>query len=458
VDIDSLLHQYQKSYYSLPRGVKTFFGSLYGNIPLSVRFGKHYNIHKKILEKYENSNDQFKLDFQFNKTVETLQFAKDHIPYYQELFSKYSFPIESFKDFRDLDKLPKLTKEIIQKEKLRLYTDKFDKVAEYSTGGSSSVPMKTYAPLSISRAKEKIYMNASFEKIKYRYRDRAVALNARGNIDENKGIYWDYQLIDNYLLLSVNHLTQTYIETMLEEIRKWKPKIFYGYPSAIALFIRTCKAIGVESIPNIEGLVLTSESISWEDVKLIKAFFNATVISHYGHTERVISAYRRDLEDYYFYGSYGLVKIIDNEMVGTSFDNIVMPYINYSTKDYVGKTTYYPGTNIAKSVSSLMGRLQECVITKENMAIPLLSIGAGHFASFDNVENAQFYQDKPGEVTLRIVTRHPENINIQYIIAQMKKQVDNKIDFKIEFVDKIENTTMGKKILCIQKLNIDNYK
>ena len=458
MDIDSVLHQYQSSYYNLPRGVKTFLGSLYGNIPVSVRFGRYYNIHKKILEKFENETEQYKLDFQFNKTIETLQFSEDHIPYYHNLFKKYSFSVKDFKDFSDLSKLPKLTKSIIQKEGSQLYTEKFDKVVKYSTGGSSSIPMTTYAPRSISRAKEKVYTTSSFEKTKYKYRDRTVALNARGNIDEANGIYWDYQLIDNYLLLSVNHLSEEYIDKILGEVTKWNPKFFYGYPSAIAMFIKSCHAVGINSIPNIEGVVLTSESISWEDVKLIKDFFKASVVSHYGHTERVISASRLDLDNYSFYGSYGLVNVDNSEIIGTSFDNIVMPYINYSTQDNVGETTYYTGTNIVKSVSSLLGRMQECVVTKENIIIPLLSIGAGHFVSFDYIEQAQFFQDTPGKVTLYIVTKYPEKINVVNIVEQMEDQINNKIDFDIKFVDQIKNTVMNKRILCIQKLDIKQYK
>jgi phenylacetate-CoA ligase len=458
VDIDSLLHQYQNSYYNLPRGVKTFLGSLYGNIPLSVRFGKYYNIHKNILEKFENGDEQYKLDFQFNKTIETLQFAGEHIPYYNKLFKEYAFSVKDFHDFSDLNKLPKLTKAIIQKEGSKLYTDKFDKVVKYSTGGSSSIPMNTYAPLSISRAKEKVYTTSSFEKTKYKYRDRTVALNARGNIDELNSIYWDYQLIDNYLLLSVNHLAAEYVDKIMVEITRWNPKFFYGYPSAIAMFIKSCHKIGIDSMPNIEGVILTSESISWEDVKLIKDFFNASVVSHYGHTERVVSAARLDLGDYSFYGSYGLVSDDNSEIIGTTFDNIVMPYINYNTQDYVGEITYYSGTNIVKSVSSLLGRVQEFIVTKENIVIPLLSIGAGHFVSFDYIEKAQFFQDEPGKVTLNVVTKHPEKINTVNIINQMEEQIDNKIDFNIRFVNSIKNTVMNKRILCIQKLDIKQYK
>ena len=434
-------------------------GTIYGNIPLSVRFGKYYNIHKKILDDFENGSEQYKLDYQYIKTLETLQFAYDHIPYYQKTFHEYDFKIENFKDLTDIKKLPYLTKEIIQKELPNLYTDKFDKISTYSTGGSSGTPMKMYAPRSVSRAKEKIYTNYTFAKIGYAYRDRAISMSARGKADEREKRYWEYQMVDNYLLVSVNHLKKEYVPLMYNEILKYKPKIFYGYPSAIGLFVKICKMLGIATIDNIQGIVLTSESISYEQIELIKDFFNAPVLSHYGHTERIIAGYRIDKEPYHFYNSYGLARVVDDEIIGTSFDNLVMPYINYKTKDYVnGKVNCFENTDIMKSVATIQGRIQEYVVTKDKSVIPILSIGAGHFDSYGYVEQTQFYQDTPGKIIVRIKAEHPELVESEKMVQQMQKQVKNTIDFEVEFVDKIENTSRKKRVLCIQKLDIESYR
>ena len=457
MDFDSIIHQYQASYFKLPTSVKTFLGSLYGSIPLRFRFGRQYIVHQKILESFNNATAQEQLDFQFNKTYETLQFASDHIPYYQKLFREHGFKVEDFKDFSDLKRIPFLTKQIIKENIDSLYTDVFDKPVPYYTGGSSEDPMRMYAPLSISRAKEKVYMNYTFAQAGHRYRERAVSLSARGNANEEKGVFWEYQKVDNYLLVSVNHLDTAYIGKIVEAVKRWKPKTFYGYPSAISLFIRGCKSIGIERIEGVSGVVLTSESVSWEDVELFKAFFQATVISHYGHTERVVSAWRKDRENYNFFNSYGLVTHNHDEIIGTSFDNFVMPYINYSTQDYFGDKEYYSGTDIVKSSSSIQGRKQESIVTKDKKVIPILSIGAGHFSSYDAVQKAQFYQDTPGQVVLRIVSDSPEQIDTEQMIREMQERVKNKIDFSIEFVDQIENTSRRKHILAVQKLDIEAY-
>lgn len=458
MDIDSLLHKYQISYYKLPSSAKKFLGSLYGKLPLEVRFGKHYSIHKKILHTFEDATEQYKLDFQYNKTLETLQFCYDYIPYYKNLFDAYDFKIENFKDLRDIKKLPYLTKEIIQKELQSLYTDKMDKVSVYHTGGSSGTPMKLYAPRSISRAKEKVYTNHTLKKIGYNYRDRAMTLSARGKANEQKKLYWEYQMVDCYLLVSVNHLDKQYIPKILDEIRTFKPKIIYGFPSAISLFVKSCRALGIDTVEHITGVVLSSESVLHEDLEAIKDFFKVPVISHYGHTERVVTGYRIDKGMYNFYNSYGLTRVVDSEIVGTSFDNIVMPYVNYKTKDYiVGTTEVFKDTDIMKSTENIQGRIQEFVVTKNKRVMPILSIGAGHFDSYSYVEQTQFYQDTPGKIIINIQTKHPEYIQKERMITQMQKQVDHAIDFEIKLVDRIQNTTRRKRILCVQKLNIEDY-
>jgi len=135
-----------------------------------------------------------------------------------------------------------------------------------------------------------------------------------------------------------------------------------------------------------------------------------------------------------------------------------MPYINYETQDYLGDTACYRGTDIVRSASSIQGRKQESIVTKEKKVIPILSIGAGHFSSYDHIQKAQFYQDTPGKVILRLVAGNPEAIDRESMVQEMQKRVENKIDFSIEFVDHIEDTSRRKRILCVQKLDLERYQ
>ncbi len=459
MDIDSVLHLYRGIYYKLPRGVRAFMGDLYGSMPLRVRFGKAYDIHRAILEKFEAADEGYQLEFIFNKTLETLQFADEHIPYYRQLFKKHGILVSQFKDFDDLKKIPFLDKPIIQKEIDNLYTDKFDKPVAYFTGGSSSTPMKMYAPLGVSRAKEKAYSLYAFEQLGYRYRDRTVALRGKETADPQKGIYWDYEMVDNYLQPSGNYLEVPYIEKIVDEINRFKPTYFYGYPSNLLAFMKACKQSGIPPVEGIRGIFLISESVFPEYIDALNDFFKAPVLSHYGHTERNSMGYKIDHQPYHFFGSYGLTRIVEDEIVTLSFDNIVMPYINYKTQDYIeGDAEFYKGTDIVKKLTDIRGRIQEYLVTKDESVISILSVGAGHYNSYDHVDQAQFYQDTPGKVTLYLQSEHPEKVKTDLMKQQMQEQVRHVIDFEIKFKDKIEKSKRGKRILVVQKLDVESYR
>ena len=147
MNIDSIFHQYKQTYFGLPQPIKNFLGELYGNVPLSIRFGPKFSENKQLLERFQNSDEQFQLDYMFNKTAETLYFAYEHIPYYTKIFNDYSFKPEDFKDFKDLKKIPYLTKNIIIENIDDLYTNKFDKPVLIKTGGTTGPPLKFYVPL-----------------------------------------------------------------------------------------------------------------------------------------------------------------------------------------------------------------------------------------------------------------------------------------------------------------------
>lgn len=52
--------------------------------------------------------------------------------------------------------------------------------------------------------------------------------------------------------------------------------------------------------------------------------------------------------------------------------------------------------------------LQEYIVTQNGTAISILSIGVGHFDTYQHVDTAQYYQDTPGKLTLKIESKYTE--------------------------------------------------
>ena len=459
MDVDSIFYIYKKTYLNLPNSIKTFLGELYGSIPLEIRFGSNYKEHKKILNHFEHSDKQFQLDYMFNKTYETLFFAYENIPYYTKIFDLHGFRIKDFKSLSDIKKVPFLTKEIISNEIDSLYTDKVDKLIAMHTGGSTFTPTTFYVPLNTSRAKEKAYTQYIFGQIGYRNRDKTLVLRDADTSDKKHEKYWAYENVSHYLKLSANHINVKYIVKMIDAIKKFKPKYIYGYPSSISFFINASKKVGINQITGIKGVILSSEIVFPEEIDKFKKFFGCHILSHYGHTERTSVGFRIDHQPYSFLNSYGLTRIIEDEIVTTSFDNFVMPLINYKTKDFVkGNSTFIEKSDVVQYVEDIEGRMQEYLVTKNGTLRSVMSIGIGHFDGYKYIEAAQYYQDKPGHLTIHLQSKYPEQVDTLKIIRDLEDFVKHEISFDVKFIDNIKKTPRGKWKSCIQKLNIEQYK
>lgn len=459
MDIDSILNLYSKTYLNLPRPIRSFLGSVYGSIPLRIRFGNQYILHKKILEKYENSSKQFQLDYLYNKTFETLQFAYDNIPHYTNKFNQNNFKPKDFKCLDDIKKVPLLTKQMIQNDLKNLFTNKIDKPVAVQTGGSTFTPTRFYVSLNTTRAKERAYNNYIFSKIGYKYRDRTLVLRAKVTPEENRGIYWSYEMVANQLWLSANHINSRCIEKMISEVRIFKPKFIWGYPSAVSFFVNECLNIGLNKMENISGVFLTSEIILPEQREKISNFFQCDVLSHYGHRESTSIGYRINQSSYHFLNSYGATRIVDNELITSSFDNFVMPFINYKTQDYVnGKFDFIDKSDFAVNIGNIEGRLQDFIVTKDGTLRTVLGISMGHSPYMAFVKAAQYYQETPGKIIIRIESENPKKVKVRELVDSLEKFVENSFDFEIEFVDNIKKTPLGKWKTCVQKLDIEKFK
>ena len=145
------------------------------------------------------------------------------------------------------------------------------------------------------------------------------------------------------------------------------------------------------------------------------------------------------------------------ELVGTSFDNNLMPFIRYKTQDYGihQENSCSCGRNYP-ILSDVEGRMQEFLVTKDDRIISVTTMGAAHFEVLDSVSETQYFQDKKGKIVFRIV---PKEGYTHEHGKQIKKAIEEKTEYgcevEIQIVDSIKRTKSGKHMMMEQKLNID---
>ena len=456
MNLDKITYLYKNAYLKLPPSTKKFIGSIYGSVPLNIRFGKSYGEHQKIIKEFESFSKEQQQEFMYHKTIETINYAVENIPYYTELFNQHGIEVKDIKDLSDMKKIPYLTKEIIREELQKLYTDKDFTPVEQLTGGSTFSPTKFYLPLETSRGKEKAYINNIFGKLGYKNRDKMIQFRDR-RIEYNNQ-YWEYEPVDNHLVISATHLDKEYITKIVEQINLFAPKFFYGYPSSIARFVKLCHRMNLVINKQIKGVFLISENALPSDIESIKRFFGCQVLAHYGHSERCSTAYSIDGHAYQFQNSYGLTRIVKNEIITTSFDNFVMPFINYQLNDFVGgEIEYYDNTDCVIEVERIEGRLQEFLVDNHGNLIAATQLPYGSYEKYASIDGIQFYQEDVGKVVLHIQTEHPDEVSGNDILDEFSTFFGDSFDVSLEYVKELEKTPRGKSMIVIQKLDTKRY-
>ncbi|RJS76369.1 phenylacetate--CoA ligase family protein [Methanophagales archaeon] len=413
-------------------------------------------------------------EYQLQQLGKLLNHAYKNVPYYKKVFDERGLKPKDIQDFKDLQKLPFLTKEIIQDNlndlKARNYpADKFEYV---TTGGSTGIPLGFYYERGVSRAREWAFMKTLWDRVGYHFRDKCVIL--RGNVvkSADKGKFWEYSLFGRWLILSSYHMTDENLPKYIEKIMRFKPKFIQAYPSAITILARFMRENNIEPFPTVKAILCGSENLYQWQRKLLEDVFQCRVYSWYGHTEQAVLAGECEKSTYYhIFPEYGIVEIIGKdgkpvtaeneigEIVATGLNNFICPLIRYRTMDLAvpanGKCECGRDYPLLKKVE---GRLQELVVAGDGSLIPLgPAIFGIHDAEWTKVKQIQFLQEKPGELIIQVV-KGPSYSKAEiedYVLRLFKARLEGQCKLNVRFVDHIPRTQRGKYRFLIQKLPIE---
>ncbi|MBT0732768.1 phenylacetate--CoA ligase family protein [Methanoculleus bourgensis] len=400
-----------------------------------------------------------------------LDHAYANVPYYRRVFDDRGLVPGDIQTPADLRLLPVLTREDLQTHlpdlKARNYPDA---AFEYvTTGGSTGIPVGFYYERGASRAREWAFMKTQWDRVGYRFGDKCVVL--RGYIvgSARDAVYWKKTLFGRWLLMSSHHMTEETLPAYISEIRRFKPRFIQSYPSTAALLARYMIEHGVDSFPTVRAVLCGSENLYPWQRSLLEEAFGCRVFSWYGNSEQTVLAGEcEESTHYHIFPEYGIVELIGRdgrpvtnpgemgEVVATNLTNYVCPLIRYRTMDLAtaaqGPCTcgrHYP------LLEHVEGRLHEFIVTKDRRLISMTAVNM-HSDVFDNVVQFQFYQEKVGEVLLRIV-RKPgyTDRDTDYILSELEKKFEGDVDVTVHFVTKIPRTRRGKYRFLIQDLPLD---
>ena len=430
--------------------------------------GQTYRSTYEFLQKSQWFSKKQLFGYQCRELQKLIFHCCTNVPYYKKIFAEHGLRQEDIVEPGDLCKLPFLNKETISSHFLNITATNIPKKhwVYQTTGGTSGKPLSFYAQKDFSKQRESAFYEILLNRAGLSFSNKIIVL--RNSAIPGKRI-WDYNPKTRRLTLDPFKLTPTNVKEYFDVIVKSKIECLHTYPSAAATLLHFAEETGVKEKLPICVILATSENVYEGQRMYLENGLHSRFFSTYGHSEQLIFAGECEHStNYHVFPEYGVLELIDEhgktitkpgivgEIVGTGFNNYVMPMLRYRTGDfaeYCEEQTCKCGRNYPL-LSKVKGRwLQEMIIRGDGAHISITALNM-HSDIFDNVRQFQFYQDTPGELIINVIRAKDYSENDTIRIRRQLLAKLGAMQLNIHFVDSIPATSRGKHKFLIQKLNV----
>ncbi len=314
--------------------------------PLHERIKKHDTV--KVRREMESSqwwDEKHLKELQLSKLRQLLKHTQTHVPYYRKLFKEIGFEVENIHSISDLAQLPLLDKSKIRANTEALKSEIAQNLSKFNTGGSSGEPLIFY----IGRKRVSHDVAAKWRATRWWGVDigdpeivvwgSPIELGAQDNIRILRDRLFRTKLLPAF------EMSEQKLDIFLEEIRTIRPKMLFGYPSALSHIARHAdiKKQNMSDL-NIRVAFVTSERL-YDDQRLqINKTFNCPVANGYGGRDSGFIAHECPEGGMHITTEDIIVEIINSdgiclppgepgEIVVTHLATEDFPFIRYRTGD-----------------------------------------------------------------------------------------------------------------------------
>ena len=412
------------------------------------------------------------LALQREKLHRLLTYAYGHVPYYQRLFDQTGFrPGDVLVDLSSMRKLPVLTKAIIRDNFDDMLTTESKRRANMSrltTGGSTGHPLifmqdtnfRDYVTADIHRhlgwagwelGQIHCYIwGAHFEV------EAAEALRS-------KLMNWAL----NRFVTNAYVLSDESMGAFVDQIRRHRPRILFGYPSSLYRFAEFVRDCGFDDV-KFDAIFSSAEVLYPAQRQLIEDVFSGKMFNRYGTRELggiccecdAHTALHASIDNVYI----EIIRDLDSNepaesgetghIVVTNLNNYGMPFIHYSIEDMGAWSTidHCPCGRELPLLDLVQGRRVDMFQTKDGRTV------WGGFASpmfgLEGVKRFQLVQKSLDLVVARIVKDGDlDQSKLDEIERTVHIALGDDVRVEFEFPDDIPVLDSGKYRYAISELN-----
>ena len=314
--------------------------------PLHERLKRHDTVAvRRQLEQTQWWSPDRLAQLQVQRLCSLLLHAQQHVPYYRDLFARTGFEPAAVTSLADLQRLPFLGKAEIRANPDALKADNAVGLARFNTGGSSGEPLIFF----IGNQRVSHDVAAKWRATRWWGVDigdpeivvwgSPIELTAQDRVRA---------LRDKLLrteLLPAFEMSAAKLDGFVARIRERRPKMLFGYPSALSHIARHAEKRGMRMDElGIKVAFCTSEKLYDDQREAIERIFGCAVANGYGSRDAGFIAHQCPSGGMHLTAEDIIVEIVDadgrvlpageaGEIVVTHLATGDFPFIRYRTGD-----------------------------------------------------------------------------------------------------------------------------
>jgi len=439
--------------------------------PLQERLKHHESVAIRRLLEQSQWWDRERLEAQQVARLHALlQHAANHVPYYRDLFSRIGFEAGEVRSIADLSSLPFLAKADIRANLEALKSDQGRRLIRSNTGGSSGEPLIFF--LGEERVSHDVA--AKWRATRWWGVDigdpeivvwgSPIELGAQGHLRAVRDSLMRTELLPAF------EMSEEKLDDFIARIRRRRPKMLFGYPSALAHIARHAARRGVAMDDlGVKVAFVTSEKLYEEQRGEIERTFACAVADGYGSREGGFIAHQCPAGGMHITAEDIVVEVVDDtgrtlgpghagEIVVTHLASGDFPFIRYRTGDVgVLRDRKCDCGRSLPLLTEIQGRTTDFVVARDGTVMHGLAL-IYVVRDVPGVRQFKVIQETLDRTRVLLATdRDFREVDVETIRGGIGTRLGADVRVEIERVAEIPRETSGKYRFVVSHLAADQF-
>jgi phenylacetate-CoA ligase len=417
---------------------------------------------------------------------ERLSHVLDHavrtVPYYRRTLAPYRSQFDDMVDRLDLSELPVLTKEHVRQHYDELTSDEHEQLVTSTTetSGSTGTPTRFLVD-----RRSNVHQFASIWRVLNwaGYSFGRPYADMTGYLPRNDGLA-AYDWRTNCLHLSTFNFKKAHMPYYVRRLRRLRPVFIKAYPSAIDLFCRWLRELGIDDYRP-RAVITCAESLLDHQRETVEAVLRCRVYDFYNQNERGALVSTCEHGTYHVHEEYALTEVVPvegqaervsntdehtgttgqtggsppllpegaiGEVIATNLHNLAMPLIRYRTDDLaeVGPAAQCACGRSYRRLNRIIGRIEDVIVTPDGRHVGRLDAA---FKYSPGIRMSQVVQQRVEQIEVRLVRADDfAASDVDRLETELRARLGDEIQIGYVYVDDIPPGRNGKVKFVVSEI------